>query len=204
LKFNSDTNVLLKLLLTGNGNEYLGAADSVREVCRDLMNHQDAFLDAMSSAFLDFSGRFDPDELEEEFDHNAGKSLFGFMSGKKYWQLYRDLYPIITENCGGRFPQMFSEEFIREYERLIADYQRHDNQATGIDRCQDADDQMIDRGLLATRKLEKPGSSSDSASSDGFIVDVLSESAANEINQSVIDELEETLAEKIQIDQAKA
>ena len=46
------------------------------------------------------------------------------MNKLKYWQLYCDLYPIMTERGGGRFPQMFAEEFVKAYERQVAEYQR--------------------------------------------------------------------------------
>ncbi len=58
----------------------------------------------------------------------AASLLFAFMNKSKYWDLYRDLYPIMTEKGGGRFPQMFGEEFVRAYERQVAEYQRHDRE----------------------------------------------------------------------------
>ena len=42
----------------------------------------------------------------------------------KYWQLYCDLYPIMTQPGSGRFPHQFSEEFVRCYEKHIAEYKR--------------------------------------------------------------------------------
>ena len=127
LKLSANTNDSIKQLLIGEEGEYLGPQDAVREVCRDLLCHQDAFLDAMSSAFVDFSDRFDPDELTEGFDHTINSSrLFAFMNKSKYWDLYCDIYPIMTEKGGGRFPQMYAEEFVKAYERQIAEYKRLD------------------------------------------------------------------------------
>jgi predicted component of type VI protein secretion system len=75
MKFSENTNDLLKQLLIGDEGEYLGAEDAVREVCRDLINHQNAFIDAMNSAFIEFADRFDPAELQEGFrfvpDHDG-------------------------------------------------------------------------------------------------------------------------------------
>jgi hypothetical protein len=45
--------------------------------------------------------------------------LFRLLNELKYWGLYKDLYPIMTERGGGRFPQMFAEEFVKAYERHI-------------------------------------------------------------------------------------
>lgn len=125
LKLSANSKDSIKQLLVGKEGEYLGPRDAVREVCRDLLFHQDAFLDAMNSAFTEFADRFDPDELQEGFDRTINSNIFTrFMNKKKYWGLYADLYPIMTERGGGRFPQMYAEEFVKAYERLIAEYKR--------------------------------------------------------------------------------
>jgi len=112
-------------LLVGKEGEYLGPRDAVREVCRDLLFHQDAFLDAMTGAFVEFADRFDPDELKAAFERNINsKPMFGLFNKLKYWQLYCDLYPVMTERGGGRFPQMFAEEFVLSYERQINEFKR--------------------------------------------------------------------------------
>ena len=122
----SESNVdSIMQLLVGKEGEYLGPRDAVREVCRDLLFHQDAFLDAMSAAFVEFADRFDPDELKAAFERSIGsKPVFGIFNKLKYWQLYCDLYPVMTERGGGRFPQMFSEEFVLSYERQINEFKR--------------------------------------------------------------------------------
>jgi type VI secretion system FHA domain protein len=125
LKLSANTKDSIKQLLVGEEGEYLGPRDAVREVCRDLLFHQDAFLDAMNAAFNEFADRFDPDELAEGFDHAlSGNRLTSWMNKTKYWQLYSDLYPILTEKGGGSYPQMYAEEFVRAYERQIAEYKR--------------------------------------------------------------------------------
>ena len=125
LKLSANTKDSIKQLLVGKEGEYLGPRDAVREVCRDLLFHQDAFLDAMSSAFVEFADRFEPEELEESFQHSLSSNpLFKWRNKSKYWQLYSDLYPILTAKGSGRFPQMYAEEFVRGYERQIAEYKR--------------------------------------------------------------------------------
>lgn len=127
LKLSANTKDSIKQLLVGSEGEYLGPRDAVREICRDLLFHQDAFLDAMNSAFLDFSDRFDPEELQQAFDRTLGTGLLAkFTNKNKYWGLYGDLYPILTEKGGGRFPQMYAEEFVRAYERQISEFKRLD------------------------------------------------------------------------------
>ncbi len=125
IKLSANTKDSIMQLLVGREGEYLGPRDAVREVCRDLLFHQDAFLDAMNNAFVEFADRFDPDELQEGFDRTLNSNfLTKFMNKSKYWDMYGDLYPILTEKGGGRFPQMYAEEFVRAYERQIAEYKR--------------------------------------------------------------------------------
>ncbi|MDH3908364.1 MAG: type VI secretion system-associated FHA domain protein TagH, partial [Gammaproteobacteria bacterium] len=120
IKLSQNTGDLVKQLLVGRDGEYLGPRDAVREVCQDLLAHQEAFLDAMTEAFIEFSERFDPEELTASFERSLGrKPLFQILNQLKYWGLYKDLYPIMTERGGGRFPQMFAEEFVKAYERHI-------------------------------------------------------------------------------------
>ena len=205
MKFSANTNDLLKQLLVGGDGDYLGAEDSIHEVCRDLINHQNAFLDAMNSAFIEFSDRFDPEELQEGFDSTTGKKMFGFINQMKYWQLYRDLYPIITEKGSGRFPQMFSEEFVRAYERQVAEFRRHDRDGTAASGAHDVIDQVVDPSLMETQKLDPSTMiTNETAFEADDVVNALSESGAVEIDQSLIDELANNMSEAIDQDQIKA
>lgn len=125
LKLAENTRDSMMQLLVGKEGEYLGPVDAVREVCRDLKYHQDAVLDAMISAFNEFADKFDPDELQQNFDRTLNKKpLLKAMNQVKYWQLYCDLYPIMTQSSSGKFPHQFSEEFVRAYEKRISDYKR--------------------------------------------------------------------------------
>ncbi len=209
LKFSENTADLVKQLLVGGEGEYLGARDAVREVCRDLLNHQNAFLDAMNSAFIEFADRFEPDELQDGFDRTmSGGKLLSFMNKSKYWDLYRDLYPIITEKGGGRFPQMFGEEFVRAYERQIAEYKRHDREGTTGTAATPASD---DAAFMETQKLENPAelaqtvppATEETAFEADDIIDNLPESDDG-VDQSFIDELDNSLSEQIRKDQLKA
>ncbi|MDH4047543.1 MAG: type VI secretion system-associated FHA domain protein TagH [Gammaproteobacteria bacterium] len=127
LKLSANKRDSMKQMLVGREGEYLGPLDSVKEVCRDLKFHQDAMLEGMTEAFHEFSDRFDPDELQQNFERTLnGKPLFKIMNQLKYWELYKDLYPIMTQPGSGKFPQHFGEDFVRAYERNIAEYKRLD------------------------------------------------------------------------------
>jgi predicted component of type VI protein secretion system len=122
-----NTEDLIKQLLVGRDGEYLPPRDAARKVCQDLLAHQAAFHDAMTEAFVEFAARFDPEELGANFELSLDrKPWFPFLQERKYWDLYKDLYPVLTEKGGGRFPQIFAEEFARTYERrVIESLQEH-------------------------------------------------------------------------------
>ena len=127
LKLAENTRDSMMQLLVGKEGEYLCPVDAVREVCRDLKFHHDAVLEAMIGAYQEFADRFDPDELQQNFDKTLdGKPMFKKMNQLKYWQLYCDLYPIMTQPGSGRFPHQFSEEFVRCYEKQLAEFKRLD------------------------------------------------------------------------------
>jgi predicted component of type VI protein secretion system len=127
IKLAANSNDSMKQLLVGKEGEYLGPVDSVKEVCRDLKFHQDAVLEAMMTSFKEFADRFDPDELQDNFNSALErKPLFESLAKLKYWQLYCELYPIMTKSGSGPFPQHFAEEFVRAYEKHIGEYKRVD------------------------------------------------------------------------------
>ena len=208
MKFSDNTNDLIKQLLVGAEGEYLGARDAVREACRDLLNHQNAFLDAMNSAFIEFADRFEPEELQSSFDRTLDSTFFKFRNKTKYWDLYCDLYPIMTEKGGGRFPQMFGEEFVKAYERQVAEYQRFDREGTGKNaQKKSPQSQDVEPGLMETQKIDGPVVAepvdADEPSGDDSIIDQVPAQDTDKLDQSFIEELENSLGEKIDRDKLK-
>jgi predicted component of type VI protein secretion system len=125
LKLSESTEGLMKQLLIGREGEYLGPIDAVKEICRDLIFHHDAVVAAMTVSFNEFVGRLDPKELQDSFDITLKKKpLFNALNQRRYWQLYCELYPIMTQREPGQFPHIFGEEFVREYEKQIAEFKR--------------------------------------------------------------------------------
>lgn len=129
LKFSASAEDAMRTLLSGSRNEYGPAVDSVREAVRDLKHHEIAVICAMRDALDDFAGRFDPEELEQKFDGTLKRSsLFGGNSKAKYWDLYSDLYQVLTQHAEGKLPGQFGEDFAGAYaehlERLERDAER--------------------------------------------------------------------------------
>ena len=141
LKLSTNSAESVKQLLIGKEGEYLGPLDSVEEVCRDLKHHTDAVMSGMVKAFMEFVDRLEPHELEENFDKTLDrKPLFSALGQAKYWQLYCDFYPIVTQKGTASLPQQLAEDFVREYERQIAEYKRTERSAR--------DTQVLDRSEM--------------------------------------------------------
>ncbi len=125
LKVAEDSRDSLMRLLIGKEDKFIGPVDAIQEVYQDLKFHHDAVLEGMMAAFVEFVGRFDPEDLQHNFDRTLDKKpLFSALNQLKYWQLYRDLYPIMTQKSIGAFPQQFGDDFVRSYQKLIADFAR--------------------------------------------------------------------------------
>lgn len=125
LKLSRSTDDSLRQLLVGQEGEYLGPQDAVREVCRDLRFHHDAMVEAMTAAVPEFLERFNPVELQDTFERLATRKSWLDAFGKhRFWNMYCDYYPELAESDGGRLPVQFYEEFVRNYEKTIADFKR--------------------------------------------------------------------------------
>jgi predicted component of type VI protein secretion system len=113
--------------LVGHEGEYLGPQDAVREICRDLKFHHDAMIEAMTAAVREFTEHFNPVELQESFERSAQRKTWLDAFGKlRFWNMYCDLYPELTDSEGGSLPVGFGEEFVRSYEKCLADRKRLD------------------------------------------------------------------------------
>ncbi len=145
LKLSKDVRSAMKQLLVGEEGQYIGSTDSVKEVFRDLKFHHDAVFAAMNISFGEFADRFDPDELRQNFDRTLKKKpLFNILNQLNYWRLYCDLYPIMTQRSSGQFPHMFGEEFVREYEKQVAEFKRDDYEGGNSNRDRKAEASLIE------------------------------------------------------------
>ena len=120
LKLSENTANSIKQVLVSRAGEYLGPRDAVREICCDLLFHQNALLDAMATAVAEFAEQFDPEDLQADFDRSLNdKPRISALNRLKYWEMYAQRYPALIENGGSRFPQALAESFVNAYERAV-------------------------------------------------------------------------------------
>lgn len=118
LQFSAGVDEALRKLFEAQGkssSRYLGPIEAVRESFQELKTHQQAVVSAMQSAFTEFMGRLDPEELRERFDRGLKRGgLLGAATNKmKYWELYADFYQSLSQKEG--LPHLFVEEFAQAY-----------------------------------------------------------------------------------------
>ena len=82
----------------------------LRESFADARRHDDAMVQAMYAAFIDFVGRLDPRDLATRFERSARRKTMG------NWELYGDFYRSLCEMQPGTLPHIFVETFAQNYE----------------------------------------------------------------------------------------
>ncbi len=116
LKFSASVDEALTNLLFRQSSEYLQAVEAVREAFTDVKLHQQVVLASMRAALAAYIGRLDPEELENKFTNGKRGGLMSAAHKLKYWDLYKDLYQVVTQGQQGQLPQQFLEEMARAYE----------------------------------------------------------------------------------------
>jgi type VI secretion system protein len=114
LKFAASVEEALDTLLLHQAPNNLSAAESVREAFADIKLHQQHLLSAMRSAVVDYVGSLDPEALEQKI--GRGNLLLGAANKLKYWDLFKDLFQVVSQCEPGQFPLQFVEQLARAYE----------------------------------------------------------------------------------------
>lgn len=118
LKFSAGVDEALTNLLLRDSPEYMSGVKSTREAFHDIRTHQQAIVNAIQVAVIDYLERLDPEELERKFHHgNKRNALIGVASKMKYWDLYSELHAVMSQHSPGQLPQLFAEELTRAYEQ---------------------------------------------------------------------------------------
>jgi type VI secretion system FHA domain protein len=117
LKFSASVDEALTNLIFRESSEYLPAVEAVREAFTDIKQHQQVLLASMRVAVADYIGRLDPEELENKFTNGKRGGLMNAANKLRYWDLYKDLYQVVTQGPSGQMPQQFLEEMARAYEQ---------------------------------------------------------------------------------------
>jgi predicted component of type VI protein secretion system len=102
---------LIQELLKAHDSRRFDAVQWLRESFSGGRRHDNAMLEAMRAAFVDFVGRLDPRDLATRFERSARRKTMG------NWELYGDFYRSLCEMQPGTLPHIFVETFAQNYEQ---------------------------------------------------------------------------------------
>jgi type VI secretion system protein len=120
LKLSAGVEEALTNLLFRQSAEQMGAVDAVREAFVDVKGHQQSLLNGLRAALADYVARLDPEDLESKFTNGKRGGIMNAANKLKYWDLYKDLYQVVTQQAAGQLPQLFVEDLARAYEHESA------------------------------------------------------------------------------------
>jgi len=101
---------LIQELLKAHDSRRFDAVHWLRNAFGMTRQHEDALVQAMQAAFVDFVGRLDPRDLATRFERSARRKTMG------NWELYGDFYRSLCEMQPGALPHIFVETFAQSYE----------------------------------------------------------------------------------------
>jgi type VI secretion system protein len=106
---------LIQELLRAHDSRRFDAVQWLRESFADARRHEEATLDAMRAAFVDFIGRLDPRDLATRFERSARRKTMG------NWELYGEFYRSLCEMQPDTLPHIFVETFALQYQQSARD-----------------------------------------------------------------------------------
>ncbi|HEY7673314.1 MAG TPA: type VI secretion system-associated FHA domain protein TagH [Gammaproteobacteria bacterium] len=115
LKFSAGVDEALNNLLFRDSEQYLDAVQAVRDAFDDIRRHQQILMKAMLEAVVAYIERVDPEHLEQKFS-NGRTGIMAATNKLKYWDLFKDLYQVLSQRNPGEFPAAFLEEIARTYD----------------------------------------------------------------------------------------
>lgn len=120
IKFATDVDDALELLFVRSSKGYKPPVESVQDSFESIMDHQVAILAGIRAAFKSLLSRFDPLQLEQQFERQGktGGILPG-MKGAKCWSAYDDFYQDLIGNFENSFQNLFGDEFVQAYEEQL-------------------------------------------------------------------------------------
>jgi type VI secretion system protein len=106
---------LIQELLKAHDSRRFDAVQWLRESFSGSRRHDEAMINAMRAAFVDFVGRLDPRDLATRFERSARRKTMG------NWELYGDFYRSLCDMQSGALPHIFVETFAQNYEQAARD-----------------------------------------------------------------------------------
>ena len=125
LKFSANVEDALHNLLVKRNAAYLNPVDAFEDAFQDIRNHQIAMLAGVRVAFDAMLARFDPEQLQEQFDRKKKGALVSVPAKMRYWDLYRDWIHDMVHDADDSFRELFGDAFAQAYEDQLRRLKAH-------------------------------------------------------------------------------
>lgn len=120
LKFAANAEDALGNLLGRRNSAYLPPQEAFDDAFNDVRFHQLAMLAGVRAGFDNLMNRFDPAQLQEGFERQGKRGLFGGGGKAAYWAMYAERFQEMSQDRDETFRRLFGEEFARAYEQQLS------------------------------------------------------------------------------------
>jgi type VI secretion system FHA domain protein len=121
LKFAANAEDAIGNLLGRRNAAYLPPQEAFEDAFNDVRFHQLAMLAGVRAGFENLMNRFDPAQLQEQFDRTGKRGgLFGGSGKASYWDRYTERSQEMAADRDETFRRLFGEEFARAYEQQLS------------------------------------------------------------------------------------
>ena len=116
LKFSVGIDDALENMFIKKTNAYKKPVDAFREGFQEIAEHQIAMIAGIRHGFERMMERFNPDNLEKNFNKQGKGGVIPGMQKAKYWSSYGDYYAGFVDNMESSFQHLFGSDFVNAYE----------------------------------------------------------------------------------------
>ena len=117
----SSASAAVERLLFADADEYDEAIGTVRQTFADMNAHHRAAVTVLPGLLKRYLSQLDPEALEKDFTSGQKNRLIGAANRLRYWDLYRDVYLVMSQQADGELPRMFVELMRAELEKESTD-----------------------------------------------------------------------------------
>jgi type VI secretion system protein len=123
LKFTTDPGEALSRMLLNREPGFVSGPRALSEALDDLLTHEAALMAGLRAALHGLLQRFDPGQLERQFQSDSRGGLFGGTGRARYWDLYAQVYADVARDAGDGFQELFAREFNQAYSAQVQQLQ---------------------------------------------------------------------------------
>ena len=124
LKFSVGVDEAMENMFLKKTNAYKKPAEAFREGFQEIGEHQIAMIAGVRHGFEKMMDRFNPENLETQFNKQIKGIIIPGMQKAKHWTSYKDQYQNYSDNMESSFQHLFGSDFVTAYEdqlrKLIA------------------------------------------------------------------------------------